>query len=49
MNYEQILTTLVDKGLNLGGRILFALIFLFIGMQLIKLVRKILKKSMEKA
>ena len=35
--------------MNLGVRILFALVFLFVGMQLIKLVLHIVHKAMEKA
>lgn len=38
-----------DKALNLGGRILFAIICFFIGAQVIKFVRKIVRHGMEKA
>lgn len=43
------LETLPQKALNLGVRILLALIFLFIGMWIIKMIRKIVKHSMTKA
>lgn len=45
---EQFLKELPDKALNMGIRILMAVIFLFIGFRLIKLTRKILKKSLLK-
>lgn len=38
-----------DKILNLGGRILFAIICFLIGAQVIKFVRKIVRRGMEKA
>lgn len=41
--------TLSEKALNLGLRILFSVIFFTIGVQLIKLLRRIIKKSMERA
>ena len=40
---------LPEKALSLGVRILLAVIFFLIGVQLIKLVRKIIRKSMERA
>ena len=40
---------LPEKAFALGGRVVLALIVFIIGVQLIKLVRKILKKSMTKA
>ena len=43
------LNTLPEKALNLGIRIVLALVFFFIGMQLIKLIRKIIRKSMNRA
>ena len=43
------LDTLPEKALNLGIRIGLALIFFFIGVQLIKLIRKIIRKSMSRA
>ncbi len=46
---QNLLDTLPEKALNLGLRILFGIIFLFIGIQLIKLVRRLLKKSLQKA
>lgn len=44
-----LLNTLPEKALNLGIRILLAVLFFFIGMQLIKLLRRIIRKAMEKA
>lgn len=41
--------TLPEKALSLGIRILLAVIFFLVGVQLIKLVRKITRKSMERA
>ena len=38
-----------QKALNLGIRIVLALVFLFIGMWVIKMIRKIVKHSMIKA
>lgn len=46
---QSVLQKLGSHTLDLGGRILFSLIAFFIGAQLIKLVRKIIKKGMEKA
>lgn len=46
---ENFMKELPDKALNMGIRILMAVIFLFIGIKLIKLTRKILKKSLLKA
>ena len=43
------LDTLPEKALNLGIRIGLALVFFFIGMQLIRLIRKIIRKSMNRA
>lgn len=41
--------TLPEKALGLGIRILLAVLFFFIGVQLIKLMRKLLVKSMKRA
>ena len=41
--------TLSEKALGLGLRILFSVIFFVVGVQLIKLLRRIIKKSMERA
>jgi len=41
--------TLPEKALNLGIRILLAVVIFIIGIQLIKLLRKIIQKSMQKA
>ena len=46
---ESALDRLGDKILDLGGRILFAVICFLIGVQVIKLVRKIVRHSMDKA
>ena len=46
---ERFLQALPEKALNLGMRIVFALIVFLVGAQIIKFVRKILKKTMKKA
>lgn len=46
---EKFLSSLPEKALNLGVRIVFALLFFFIGVQVIKLIRKIVRKSMARA
>ena len=46
---RNFLDTLPEKIWNLGMRILFAVVFFFVGVQLIKFVRRIVRKSMEKA
>lgn len=46
---EQLLKELPDKALRLGIRILLAIVAFFIGVQIIKLLRKILKKSLQRA
>ena len=38
-----------DKAMNLGVRVFFALLALFFGIQVIKIIRKILRKSLKKA
>ncbi|MCM1044381.1 MAG: mechanosensitive ion channel [Candidatus Gastranaerophilales bacterium] len=43
------LSTLPEKALGLGLRILFAVVFFLVGVQLVKLVGKFLRKSMERA
>lgn len=47
--FQQYLDALPQKALNLGIRVVLALLFFLIGTQIIKLVRKILKKSLSKA
>lgn len=47
--FEKFMEELPQKALNLGIRVFLAVIFFFAGMQLIKLIRKILKKSLKKA
>ncbi len=46
---EKLLESLPEKAFNLGTRILFAIIFFLVGVQLIKLVRKIVRGSMQRA
>ena len=46
---ETVLTRLGEKALNLGGRILFAVICFLIGAQVIKFVRRAVHRGMEKA
>ena len=45
---EKFMKELPEKALNIGIRVLMAAVFLFVGIKLIKLVRKILKKSLLK-
>lgn len=46
---RNFLDSLPEKALNLGLRVLFALLFFFIGIQIIKFIRRIVRKSMQKA
>ncbi len=46
---QEFLSALPEKALNLGVRILLAAVFFLIGGKLIKLVRRIIRKSMERA
>ena len=46
---KQFLEELPQKALNLGVRILLAVVFLFIGVSLIKVIRRIVKKSLKRA
>lgn len=46
---ERFIQDLPEKALKLGVRVLLAIVVFFIGTQLIKIVRKILKKSMKHA
>lgn len=46
---EEFFSSLPQKAMGLGLRILLAVIFFFVGMQVIKLLRKIITKSMKKA
>lgn len=46
---RQFLAELPQKALNLGVRILLAVVFLFIGFSLIKVIRRIVKKSLKRA
>ncbi|MBO5291651.1 MAG: mechanosensitive ion channel [Lachnospiraceae bacterium] len=45
---EQFLRELPDKALRLGIRVLLAVVFFAIGVQLIKAIRKIVKKSLQR-
>ena len=47
--FQQYMETLPHKALSLGIRVVLALLFFFIGVQIIKLIRRVLKKSLEKA
>lgn len=46
---EEFLQKLPEKALGLGIRIVLAMVFFFLGMQVIKLLRRILKKSLQRA
>lgn len=46
---QTYLQQLPDKALRFGMRVVLALVFLLIGMQIIKLVRKIVRRSLKKA
>ena len=46
---EKFLKDLPERALNLGVRIILALVFFFIGVQLVKLLRRIIKKSLQRA
>lgn len=46
---ERFFETLPQKAFDLGLRVVLALLFFFLGVQIIKLIRKILKKSLERA
>lgn len=45
---ERFFETLPQKAFDLGIRVVLALLFFFLGVQIIKLIRKILKKSLER-
>lgn len=45
----QFLSEIPEKALRLGARVLLAALFFLVGSQLIKLIRKIIKKSMQRA
>lgn len=47
--FQKYLDTLPEKALSLGIRVLIAAIVFFIGVKLIKVIRKIVKKSLSKA
>lgn len=46
---KEFMSQLPEKALNFGVRILLAVVFFLIGVNLIKLIRKIIKKSMKRA
>ena len=45
---ERFIQELPEKALHLGTRIVLSAIVLFIGVQLIKVVRRLVKKSLER-
>lgn len=45
---EKFMKELPEKALGIGVRVLLALVFFLVGLQIIKLIRKIVKKSMSK-
>ena len=47
--FKQFIQSLPEKALNLGVRIVLAVVTLIIGMWIIKILRKIVKKSLQKA
>ncbi len=47
--FEMFLNKIANTALNLGGRILLALIILFIGTKVIKIVLKLIKKAFDRA
>lgn len=47
--FQKYMDTLPEKALSLGIRVVLALLFFFLGVQVIKLIRKILKKSLLRA
>ncbi|MCM1101617.1 MAG: mechanosensitive ion channel family protein [Clostridium sp.] len=47
--WEPVFQKIMDRALNLGGRILFAVIGFAIGVQLIKFVRRLVRKAMDRA
>lgn len=47
--FQQFMSTLPEKSLNLGVRVLIAAVMFFIGSKIIKLIRNITKKSLNKA
>ena len=47
--FQQFMETLPQKAMSLGIRVVLALIFFFVGIQIIKLIRKVLKKSLQRA
>lgn len=46
---EKFLRDLPERALNLGIRVILALVFFIVGVQCIKLLRKIIRKSLERA
>ncbi|MDE6917936.1 MAG: mechanosensitive ion channel family protein [Lachnospiraceae bacterium] len=47
--FEQFLNTLPEKALGLGVRVLFAALLFFVGSKLIKFMRRVTKKSLQRA
>lgn len=46
---RRYMNELPDKAIQLGGRVIMALVFFFIGMQIIRLIRNLLKKALRKS
>lgn len=46
---KSFINSLPEKAMHLGIRVVLAIVFFFVGLQLIKLIRKIVKKSMTRA
>ena len=47
--FEKFLQELPDKALALGIRVLLAIVFFLIGMKIISFIRKVLRKSLQRA
>ena len=45
---QEFIYALPEKALNLGVRIIYALIFIAIGTQLIKVVRRVIKRAIQR-
>lgn len=47
--FEEFLSELLEGAMHLGFRVILAILFFLVGIQIIKLVRKVVKKSMQRA
>ena len=47
--FEEFLSELLEGAMHLGFRVILAIMFFLVGIQIIKLVRKVVKKSMQRA